>query len=238
MGPFTSPHQKSHSIPNSGYSQPWGGYVDVNWGYGKAYGQWNHPCIITPYTPNSSVGIWVGLDGDGNEGGSGNLVQEGTYANIDSSNHISNWAFIEDYPNDLHAVNAFPVNCGDHMYAYSWQENLNGSPYKAHMYVQDLSSGHYYNAYNTSAFSNGSTAEWIVEQSTAHLANFNYVAWHNCYVVLYNGSTYAADNRLNQMYVVAQPSGGSELDETYSTSLNHDSSTNTSFFNIYWEGSV
>ena len=87
------------------------------------------------------------------------------------------------------------------MYADDWQDYSGGKPTAAHMYVEDVTSGQYAESTNTSHFSNGSTAEWILERGTQEagwpspywLADFHTVNFTNCYAVR-NGLNYSPIN--------------------------------------------
>jgi Peptidase A4 family len=179
-------------------SQNWAGNVATGWNYGEAVGQWNVPCL-SPIGVNGYSNAWVGLGGDGYDGG-GNLIQAGTESDESVSSGkstLSYYAWVEDYPNDPTEIYAFSVNCGDTMYADIWQDYTNGNPTKANMYIADWSKGIYWNAWNTSTFSNGSTAEWIVErpwlQYWPNLANFNWVTFSSCYAVQNNNPVMLQD---------------------------------------------
>lgn len=119
--------------------------------------------------------------------GRGNLIQSGTQQN-EYSDFAGHWtatyeAWIEDYPWNPYEVNKFSVNCGDPMYADDWQDYSNGHATAAHMYIEDQKSGQYAESTNTSAFSNGSTAEWIIERNGTNgdLSDFNYINFTDCY---------------------------------------------------------
>lgn len=211
----------------------WGGYEAYAGGYTNAYTEYTHPCVYTPYPPSSSVGFWIGLDGDDILNPTYNtvLVQAGTFVESNSAgNSTQNYAFIEDVPDDPTAVVAFPVNCNDTIFTYVWQEFLNGNPYKAHMYVQDLSTGHYFNAYNTNAFSNGSTAEWITEMTefSSGLINFKRIEFYDDYAIQY-GNHVAASNTVTRQAIIEPGSFAFNKNGP----LNYDGYSNTSYFYDY-----
>ena len=94
-------------------------------------------------------------------------------------------AWIEDFPDDKVAVIVFGVHCGDAMFADIWQDySPSGIPIKAHMFIEDNTSGLFSSFFNTTTFSNESTAEWIIERgdpASGALARFNFVIFTDCF---------------------------------------------------------
>lgn len=147
---------------------------------------------------NGTALEWAGIGGDGNDGnGNGYLIQSGTvvqeYSDFPGHWVLRYYAWIEDYPWNPSVIEKFSVNCTDTMYAVDWQDYSNGQPTAANMYIEDVSSGQYAQSTNTKAFSNGSTAEWILERgvdqwpSPQDLADFHYLNFTDCYAFR-NGS--------------------------------------------------
>lgn len=177
---------KSSTSNSVFYNDNWAGYLASGGGYTNVYGQFNVPCYGSSI-PSSVASMWVGLDGAGTFGGDNHLPQTGiTVDPFHTWNGSHYYAWIQDVPDDSYAVNAFTVGCGDTMVANVYQDYSGGNPVKVHMYIHDLNSGKYWNAYNTASFTNGSTAEWVVERPTSNnsivpLANFQWDYFKSCY---------------------------------------------------------
>jgi hypothetical protein len=162
-------------------SNNWAGYIAINGGYQEAFGFWNVPCL-TLLLKTGYSNAWIGLGGDGLDGG-GNLLQAGSESDEYQDGFgrfvTQYYAWYEDLPSQRTEQFAFSVNCGDQMYSDIYQYS---SP--IHMVIEDTTTGAYADKTNTN-FSNGSTAEWIVERPTVSgafpgLADFNYVAFQGC----------------------------------------------------------
>ena len=183
-------------------SSVWAGNIAYGYGYTTAIQRWKQPCLTLLLHDGVAL-MWTGLGGDGNDGG-GNLIQSGTVAQ-EYQDGIGRWvaqyyAFIEDYPWNPTVINKFGVNCNDTMYASDYQVYSGGNPVEAHMYINDVTTGQYAHSINTNAFSNGSTAEWIVERASTtygwgnnNLAKFGSVTFTHCEAVR-NGSYYSPIN--------------------------------------------
>ena len=194
--PLLPPHPSitatASTVSDEEYTN-WAGNIANEYDYTEAVGEWTVPCL-TLLLHDDGASAWVGLGGSRNDGG-GNLVQAGS-SSLEFSNFPGHWyaeyyAWIEDYPNDPTDIIAFSVNCGATMYADVWQDYTKGTPVQANMFISDWTSGQYWGAYNTQAFANDSTAEWIVERgngNSGNLADFHTAQFTGCYAVRYGNT--------------------------------------------------
>jgi hypothetical protein len=104
--------------PWSGYSIPrlLNDWQDLSWNYTE--GEWNVPYGHN-YCYNNSTGsqvtVWVGMGGDGWDGGNANsIIQAGTDTFDWPAADTEFWW--EDYPNPPQAVTNFPVSQGDDVF--------------------------------------------------------------------------------------------------------------------------
>lgn len=115
------------------------------------------------------------------------------------------------------------------MSASIWQDYNNRIPYKAHMDINDETLNAYWSAYNTEAFANGSTAEWIRERPgippVPLLADFGQVTFSKCYAVWGGNST--ALGFLHHNYALMYK-GNDEL--AYPTAISSDGTSFTNHF--------
>ena len=210
-------------------SPNWSGYESYGYGYSNVVGQWNVPCLTLRLTWGVA-GQWVGIGGDGNNGG-GNLIQAGTETDEDSNFpghwYQSSYAWYEDFPSQgIQSV--FGVNCGDTIYSDIWQDS------SAHFYVSDWTSGQYFNKSSSSNLANGSTAEWIVERTgsstTSTLSDFRYVNFTQCFSIRYGSATSIA----NSPYFNINMVGKSGSTDASPGSLGNDSSDIGNNFTDSW----
>lgn len=155
------PHTPARTGQLSINGGAWSGWEDNNQTYYAASGQWTIPCINTSHSPSGSdIGDWVGLGG---EGSGHNLLQAGTYWDVNSRTWNS---FYEEVGTSsyTHGVDEFaPETCGHNMFA----EVDYGQTYvsQSYYFVQDLTTDAYWTNHNyfAPAFN---TAEWIDEASS------------------------------------------------------------------------
>jgi len=170
------------------YSTIWSGVVAVGGSYQQVEGIWSVPQVSgSPH--NSDASAWVGLGGDGQDGGctsSDWLVQAGVDELIDVNGRLSKYAWIYDYY-CLDANQSYFINISD---VYGWYPNYGdtidadvssnfdcaGKPY---YYIGDATNGQYFGECEYWPPANGTTAEWIVEKAQPYLANFGNLEFSN-----------------------------------------------------------
>lgn len=218
-------------------SKNWAGNIGINYGYQEAIGYWNVPCLQLLLKTGYSV-AWVGLGGDGNDGG-GNLLQAGS-SSYEYKDFTGRWVagynmWYEDFPTQGGTQGNFGVSCGDSMYADIWQYSDSGAA--ANMFVEDLSTGEYLSSTNTH-LTNHSTAEWIVERpgicsscALPGLADFRWVAFTDCYA-LWNGS-YTSLISLPHNFSRMRSNNGSTILASPGT-IYADSGDSGAHFNVNW----
>ncbi|GHO80369.1 hypothetical protein KSD_81400 [Ktedonobacter sp. SOSP1-85] len=150
--------------------------------YTTSNANWNLPCMNTSVR-DSRASIWVGLGGFVSPNP---LVQAGTDVLVDGNGSVTYYAWIEDTGSGFDFGETFPLSngCGTTMYV-EVDSNYQGSD--NNYYIIDT------NGLNISRterwpLSAGDAGECIVERShdgtgaLITLANFNYVAFSNCYM--------------------------------------------------------
>lgn len=191
----------------AGQSPNWSGYaVPSSVLITAVSGEWTVPTLNCSATPNSGVGIWVGIGGYQwpTGGSSGTLLQTGVTA--DCVNGVQqNAGFFEEYPSSPNTDKVFigfPVSAGDQIEASVFQGTTGAWETK----VDDLSTGlsgvmvtgggwgvsadggngTFLKQGSTAGlfYSGGYTAEWIVEDyarlgSLVPLADFGTVSFSN-----------------------------------------------------------
>jgi hypothetical protein len=166
--------------------------VNTGSGYKYVESYWAQPSVTCQSGQNTYSFFWVGLGGDGNDGG-GNLVQDGTASDVDANCNHSRFAWYEDcctLDPSINVWSGFNVNDGDSMYAYADSNHSisGGNTY----FIEDFTTGQTAGANEWSYPSNGSTAEAIAERPTVNggtstLANFGSVTFRYTFE-LRNGS--------------------------------------------------
>ncbi len=159
-------HQLISTISNTSEenSSNWSGNIAIGYHYEAVDSYFYVPCVASSPT-NAYSSHWVGLGGDGNDGG-GNLIQDSIEANTNSNGSHSYYAWYEIYPYESEQW-LYNVNCGDTMYFYADSNYTLGNG--AYMLVEDITSGVYTGTGIPGETSNGSTAEWISERPTLTL---------------------------------------------------------------------
>lgn len=174
---------------------------------------------------NSGASFWEGMGGFGN--GSGTIAQAGTDVFVDGNGNVSYTAWYEvltsdneDRISDPIALNA---SCGTQMYVET------DSPFNGLSVYFLIDGGGVDNAFTPNwPASSGDSGECFVEDPHPNgphipLANFNYVAFSNCYM---NGE--GIGNRPNDTYLMYSTSGQimARPGGFYNAGLN---------YNVYWK---
>lgn len=214
-------------------SQNWSGNVAINGGYQEVVAYYDVPCVSSS-PRNAFSSHWVGLGGDGNDGG-GNLVQTGTESDTLSNGAPYYAAWYEDYPHDSVENRVFNVSCNDEMYAQA-DSNFTVRN-RAYMYIEDITTNTYFASSTETSLSNGSTAEWVAERPTVNgsyavLANFHSVTFYDA---LEYRQHYENVGNSDHNYIIAC-SGGWWTCGPGSTQLMHPGPiVNNVTFPVYWD---
>lgn len=113
------------------------------------------------YCTNALTYTWVGLGGDTLDGGSGNIIQAGTYSENYSPPSYGWWW--EDYPGAIHPFSSPAVTVGDTVYVdVQYVGNNQGS-----FYFEDTTSGQYTSFPAATPYVAQDSADFIVENPNA-----------------------------------------------------------------------